>query len=187
MNEGYFPLAKSVCRGCVILGEALRRPELFPTILGLYSILGVGLGPGIKWARVVNDWGPTIAPQNSAARPFGRGGGFWLPRRIFSACWALPRRQCYRYFSCFCSFLFTQRVARGWIGLGRLCYGAQFLMVFVPDGAHYSAPKRGLALPQIWTRDPYKDPGSVQRLYCLVVTGSRIGLGPKTMQDLGFS
>ena len=48
MLVGYFLLVKSVRRGCVILGEALRRPELIPTILGLHSILGVGLGPGYR-------------------------------------------------------------------------------------------------------------------------------------------
>ena len=41
------------------------------------SLLGLGLGPYYKVGQGHKFSGPTIAPQNSAARPFGRGGEFW--------------------------------------------------------------------------------------------------------------
>ena len=45
-------------------------------VLGHFFLLGVGLGLDMKWAKVVKFFGPTIAPQNPAARLLGQRGGF---------------------------------------------------------------------------------------------------------------
>ena len=45
-------------------------------VLGHFFLLGMDLGLDMKWAGVPKSFGPTIAPQNPAARLLERGGGF---------------------------------------------------------------------------------------------------------------
>ena len=59
------------------------KPSLF--VLGHFFLLGVGLGPDMKWAGVAKSFGPTIAPQNPAVRLLGRKGRFWCPRALVMA------------------------------------------------------------------------------------------------------
>ena len=46
---------------------------------------------GLKWngPKPLEPFGPTIAPQNHAARLLGRGGGFWCSRAYIMAGWVL--------------------------------------------------------------------------------------------------
>ena len=45
-------------------------------VAGHFFLLSVGLGFEMEWAESSRTSGPTIAPQNHAARLLGRGGGF---------------------------------------------------------------------------------------------------------------
>ena len=44
----------------IILGNVSRPFGLSLSILGRFSLLGAGLGPSIKWSRVVKLFGPTV-------------------------------------------------------------------------------------------------------------------------------
>ena len=69
----------------IVLGNVPWQfePSLF--VLGHIFLLGVGLGPDMKWAGVAKFVGLTLAPQNPVVRLLGRGGGFWCPRAYITA------------------------------------------------------------------------------------------------------
>ena len=60
----------------IVLGDALWQLGLSLLILECFFLLGVGLGLRMKWAETTEFFDPTIIPQNPAAPPLGRGGGF---------------------------------------------------------------------------------------------------------------
>ena len=58
-------------------------------VLRHFFLLGIGYGPDMKWVGVPRSFGPTIAPQNPAARLFGRRGEFWCSQAYVKAGWVL--------------------------------------------------------------------------------------------------
>ena len=60
----------------IVLGNVPWQFGPSLSVLGHIFLLGMGLGPNMKWAGVAKFFGPTIAPQNPAVRLLGRGGGF---------------------------------------------------------------------------------------------------------------
>ena len=60
----------------VILGSISWQSGFPLFVFGHFFLLGMGLGLDMKWARVPRSFGPTIAPQNHAARLLGREEDF---------------------------------------------------------------------------------------------------------------
>ena len=73
----------------IVLGNVFWQFGHSLSVLGHIFLLGMGLGPNMKWAGVAKFFGPTIAPQNPAVRLLRRGGGFWYPQAYITAGWVL--------------------------------------------------------------------------------------------------
>ena len=73
----------------VILGNISWQSRFPLFVLGHFFLLGMGLRLDMKWAGVPRSFGPTIVPQNPAARLLGQGGGFWCSRAYVIAGWVL--------------------------------------------------------------------------------------------------
>ena len=73
----------------IVLGDVSRPLGFSLFVLSHSFLLGMGLGPSMRWTEVVKFFDPIIAPQNPAVRLLGRRGGFWCPRAFIMACQVL--------------------------------------------------------------------------------------------------
>ena len=73
----------------VVLGSISWQPGFPLFILGHFFLLSMGLGLDMKWAGIPKSFGPTIAPQNHAARLLEQGGRFWCSQAYVMAGWVL--------------------------------------------------------------------------------------------------
>ena len=60
----------------IVLSDVSWQLGLPLFILGRFFLLGMGLGPCMKWVEAAEFFDPTIAPQNPAIRLLGRREGF---------------------------------------------------------------------------------------------------------------
>ena len=77
-----FPWSQSA-KDRVVLSSISWQSRLSLFILRHFFLLGMGQGLDMKWAGVVESFGPPIAPQNLAVRLLERGWGFWCSRAYF--------------------------------------------------------------------------------------------------------
>ena len=73
----------------VVLGSISWQSGFPLFVLEHFFLLGIGLRLDMKWAKVPRSFGPTIAPQNPAARLLEQEGGFWCSRVYIMASWVL--------------------------------------------------------------------------------------------------
>ena len=73
----------------VVLGSISWQFGFSLFVLGHFFLFDMSLEFDMKWAGVPRSFGPTIAPQNLAARLLGRGGGLWCSWAYIMASWVL--------------------------------------------------------------------------------------------------
>ena len=78
------------CRGQSHPRLCLKVTWTFIICPRLYPSSARVLGSNVKVGQGHKFFGPTIAPQNPAAQPLGRGGGFCLCRAYTTVCLVLP-------------------------------------------------------------------------------------------------